>query len=185
MEAAEMILARRSVEQAMLALNALFAVALLYFIMAPLPEFNPPQVRLAERTHRPLPPLPAAGDPPALVDEIGDRPMFLPSRKPIAAPASAEAQLTPPDVALVGIILDGQDKLAMLRTPSAPFANSYHLGATLQGWQLTEITPDKVVLTNGGSRDEIRLQDNRAASKPPGAGAAPPPQPAPGQPASQ
>jgi type II secretory pathway component PulC len=180
-----MTLTRKTVEQGLLALNALFAATLLYFVLAPLPTFEPPQVRLADRPRHATTQAFAANDPPAVVDEIGERPMFLPSRKPIASPMAAAAQTTPPDVALVGIILDGQDKLAMLRTPSAPFASSYRLGASVQGWQVTEITSGTVVLTNGGTRDEIRLQDNRAASKPPAVGA-PPAGPQPSvQPASQ
>jgi hypothetical protein len=79
--------------------------------------------------------------------------------------------LSPPEVALVGIMIDSHDRIAMLRTPGSPLANAFHLGATVSGWQLSEIAPDRIVLSAGGARAELRLDANKAPAKAP----APPP----------
>jgi len=108
------------------------------------------------------------GDASETFAEIGTRPLFSPGRRGTAAPAATGATtLQPPDVTLVGIMIDSQDRIAMLRTPSSPLATAFHIGATVSGWQLSEIAPDRIVLSAGPARDEIRLDANKAPVKPP------------------
>ena len=151
--------------------GALLAVALIYQLAAPLPDFDPPLVRLKMKTQQIAAVVPVSTPAPEAFAEIDARPMFSPTRKSVAAAATGGAALQPPDVTLVGIIVDAKDRLAMLRTPAAPYANAFHVGATISGWQLSEIAPDRIVLSAGGARDEIRLDANKAPPKP----AAPPP----------
>jgi len=112
--------------------------------------------------------MPVSTPPPETFAEIGTRPLFSPGRRGTAAPAATGATtLQPPDVTLVGIMIDSQDRIAMLRTPSSPLATAFHIGATVSGWQLSEIAPDRIVLSAGPARDEIRLDANKAPVKPP------------------
>ena len=152
--------------------GALLAAALIYQAAAPLPDFDPPLVQLKTKTQQIAAVVPVSTPPPEAFAEIDARPMFSPARKSVATAATGGAVLQPPDVALVGIIVDSRDRLAMLRTPGSPLATAFHVGATISGWQLSEIAPDRVVLSAGAARDEIRLDANKAPPKPP-----PPPAP--------
>jgi hypothetical protein len=148
--------------------SALLALGLVYQIAAPLPDIDPPRLPLKPRTQQIAAVVPVSTPPPETFAEIGTRPLFSPNRRGAAAPAaSGTATLQPPDVTLVGIMIDSRDRIAMLRTPSAPLATAFHLGATVSGWQLSEIAPDRIVLSAGPARDEIRLDANKAPSKAP------------------
>jgi hypothetical protein len=161
-----MKLGRRSTLLALGGLNAALAAAFFYLVFADLPDITPPQVRLAQRHRTAISVPPVVLPPLARFAEIGERPLFNPGRKPVASPAVTPTSNIPPDVTLVGIILDSQDRLALVRTPAQPFASALRLGATLSGWQLTEIAPDRIVLSAGAARDEIRLDANRAPNSP-------------------
>jgi hypothetical protein len=166
-----MTLERQTVLYGFSGAGALLAVALIYQVAAPLPDFDPPQVQLKTRTQQIAAVVPVSTPPPEAFAEIGARPMFSPARKSIAAAATGETAAQPPEVTLVGIIVDAQDRMAMLRTPGSPLASAFRVGATISGWQLSEIAPDRIVLSAGGARDEIRLDANKAPPKQ----AAPPP----------
>lgn len=141
---------------------AALALALLYLIFAPLPELEPPSVPLAHKPRPVLDAQPIAMPPPAVFAEIDARPAFRPDRKPVAAPQTAAASVAPPDVRVVGVIIDGENRIAMIRVPSSPLATAFHVGGAISGWQIAEIDPDRVVLSSGGVRDEIRLDANKA-----------------------
>ncbi len=161
--------ARRSLQYVLAASCALLALLLAYELSAPLPDFAPPSYRLKPRA-QPLPHAAAvATPPPEAFAEIATRPLFDPSRKGALPAAAGDAPLGPPDVTLVGVILDGGDSLALLRTAAAPLATAYRVGATVSGWQVTEISPDRVVLGAGPARSEIRLEANKAPPRPPAA----------------
>jgi hypothetical protein len=165
-----MRLERQTVLYGFSAAGVLLAAALVYQAAAPLPDFDPPLVQIKAKTQQIAAVVPVSTPPPEAFAEIDARPMFSPARKGIAA-AAGEAATQPPDVTLVGIIVDANDRLAMLRTPGSPLASAFRVGATISGWQLSEIAPDRIVLSAGAARDEIRLAANKAPSKP----AAPPP----------
>ncbi len=164
----------RSVAQLGLAgINLLLAGLLIFLIAAPLTEFAPPAVRLKPRS-RPISMAPPTATPsPEAFADIDAHPLFNPDRKPIAASATAQATQAPPDIVLVGIILDSRDRMALIRTPAAPLATAFHMGATISGWEVTDIAADHIVLSAGGARDEIRLDANHGASKPSPVGAMP------------
>jgi len=161
-----MTLARQPVLLSFAATSLVLAVLLVYELSASPPEFNPPAVHLKPKAQRAGEVTPVTTPPPQAFAEIDARPMFSPDRKAVMTQTS-EASLAPPDVTLVGVIVSGQDSLAMLRTPSSPLANAYRIGAAIAGWQVSEITPDRIVLTSGGARNEIRLDANKAPPKPP------------------
>jgi hypothetical protein len=161
-----MSLERRTVLYGFSGLSALLALALVYQIAAPLPDIDPPRLPPKPRTQQIAAVVPVSTPPPDAFAEIGTRPIFSPSRRGTAAPSAGVATLSPPEVTLVGIMIDSHDRIAMLRTPGSPLASAFHLGATVSGWQLSEIAPDRVVLSAGGARDEIRLDANKAPAKP-------------------
>jgi hypothetical protein len=168
-----MTLERRTVLYGFSGASALLALALVYQIAAPLPDIDPPIVQMKAHAQQIADVVPVSTPPPETFAEIATRPMFSPARRGAAAPASGATTLAPPEVTLVGIMIDSRDRIAMLRTPSSPLATAFHLGATVSGWQLSEIAPDRIVLSAGPARDEIRLDANKAPAKPP-APAAPP-----------
>lgn len=164
-----MTLARQPVLIGFAATNLVLAALLIYQISAPLPDLAPPVMHLKPKAQRAEAVVPVTTPAPEAFAEIDARPMFSPDRKAIATAQTGEASLAPPDVILVGVIVSGRDSLAMLRTPSAPLATAYRVGASVSGWQLSEIAPDRVVLTAGAVRSEIRLDANKAPPRPPAA----------------
>ena len=161
-----MTFARQPVLIGFAATNLVLAALLAYQLMAPLPDIDPPFIHLKPRTQRAEAVTPVTTPPPEAFAEIDTRPMFSPDRKAIVAAQAGAASLAPPEVTLVGVIVSGRDSLAMLRTPSSPLANAYRVGAAISGWQVSEIAPDRVVLTSAAGRSEIRLDANKAPPRP-------------------
>src|SRR5206468_2429246 len=101
-------------------LCAALALGLLYELFAPLPAHSIPSVQAANTVVLPPPP-PAFIAPSAeAFAAIGDRPLFDSTRKKYVPPPAPEQQQAnapppPPNLALVGVILDGQTKLAIVR----------------------------------------------------------------------
>jgi hypothetical protein len=171
-----MRLERQTVLYGFSGVGALLGIALIYQLVVPLPDLDPPLLGIKPRTAQIAAVMPVSTPPAETFAAIDQRPMFTPSRKPaVAAAANGEATLQPPDIALVGIMIDSRDRMAMIRTPSAPLATAYHLGANIAGWQLSEIAPDRIVLIAGGARDEIKLESNKPLPKQPQPPGPPPP----------
>jgi hypothetical protein len=115
--------------------------------------------------------------------EINARPLFSRARAPIAPDAVVGvtgSSSSPPVAALVGVIIDGPSRLAMIRTGASPLASGVSVGDFVEGWKVAEIDSDKIVLRSGANSQEIRLDQNRASpgnasgptpSSPGGAGA--------------
>jgi type II secretory pathway component PulC len=139
------------------------AAAFLYFAFAPLPDPEPPQVTLPHKHKTILVAQSITMPPPTDFADLDTRPAFNPTRAPIATPQTMSSSETPPDVKVVGVIIDGENRIAMIRVPSSPLATAFRIGAAISGWRIAEIDPDRVVLTSGGLRDEIRLDANRPA----------------------
>lgn len=113
---------------------------------------------------------------------IDERPLFNPARKPVQpAPDAAAAAAAPPpppsNVSLIGIIIDGERRIAMLRTPASPLAISVAVGQDVGGWQVSAIEPGRVVLHSGTSDFVLDLNARRPSdgSAPPSDTPAPPP----------
>lgn len=104
---------------------------------------------------------------------IDERPVFDPSRKPVAGPPDAPAangSLSLPSVMLIGVIIDHETRLALVKlTETAPVA-SYSVGTWLGGWQIVQIEADKIILraNSFGSR-ELRMIARSHTALPPGA----------------
>jgi hypothetical protein len=101
---------------------------------------------------------------------IAERPLFDAQRKKFVAPKNAQtdAGAPPPlpSVALVGIIIDNEKSLAILKPSDAAFASGMTVGDSIGAWRLSAIQPDRVVLTIGPNRNEIRLDANKGTPAP-------------------
>jgi type II secretory pathway component PulC len=101
---------------------------------------------------------------------IDTRPIFDASRQPVAAPPEAlsvsGSSGSLPPLTLVGIIIDRQTRLALIKLAGAPLAMSYAVGMSVSGWQIVEIEADRIVLRAGGANQEIRLTGKTQTSAP-------------------
>jgi len=167
-----MTLRRQNLVLGLSALCALLAALLVYLIAAPLPDLEIPQVPLEQQRAAARQTASMATPPPQAFADINARPMFSPDRKAIAEPGASMTSGSPPNIALVGVIMDPKDRMALIRTGASPLAGAFRLGADISGWRLTEIAADHIVLSQGASRDELRLEDNHAPKTAP---VAPPP----------
>lgn len=159
-----MTLKRQTVLYGLSGLCAVLAALLAYQLAAPLPDLDAPVVRLKPRTEPAAAVLAVSAPAPESFAEIDARALFAPDRRGIAASGDGSGQA--PDIALVGIIADGQDRLALIKTPASPLASAYRVGATISGWRVIAIAPDRLVIGSGPARSEIRLDTNRAAKAP-------------------
>jgi hypothetical protein len=141
-------------------------ILLAYELFAPLREYRPPAVDAPHRTY--------AVETPALYSvpafdafaNIDERSVFNPLRTRVASASdigneTAAGDNLPPDLALIGVILDGQTKMALLKSSAAPMVVGVPQGGTIEGWQVADVLPDRVVFAAHGSRQELKLSDNK------------------------
>lgn len=143
--------------------------ALIYEIFAPLRDYHPPAI---DNTHAAYTvAMPAMYSPPAFETyaNIDEKSAFNPLRTPIVTDSggtgTAAGDSLPSDLALVGIILDGPTKMALLKSSSAPLAVGVPEGGVFEGWEIASVEPDKVVFAAHGDRQELRLSNNKAAAR--------------------
>ena len=110
---------------ALLTLCFLMAALTVYELSVPPAEFVLPVVHLRPSIAGAQPPPAFLAPPPESFSAINDRPVFIPSRKPLALPADKTANTAAtapplPALALVGVILDGQNSLAMVKPRRLP-----------------------------------------------------------------
>lgn len=79
---------------------------------------------------------------------ISERPLFTYDRRPfVFASAAAPIQVGPRvEFELTAVIITSDTRLALLRSNLTPTAQRIALNQTLDGWTLSEVTPDNVVL---------------------------------------
>ncbi len=168
-----------------LALAALCGALVLVFayeIAAPIPRFDVPKstefYRPAPITFQDTANAPSA----ASFADIDAHPIFSASRTPIASHVDTAhggtSSALPTDVSLIGVIIEGKTRMALLKAASEPFARSVPQGGQIGGWTVMEVDPDRIVLSSGATKQEILLAANRAAdssglSVNPGAGTGP------------
>jgi hypothetical protein len=138
--------------------------------------------------------------------EIAQRPLFTNDRKPrpiddkASATAATEAPPVPLNATLLGVLIDPDHQVAILRDNASSTVMRVRQGmplpGDLSGWTLQELEPRKAIFDGGAQQGTAELKLDM--SKTPVAGAPPPPppgiappgmqqppgaQPAPGQPA--
>ena len=140
-------------------LPALLAVGLIA-------QFALPSARPAPGTAGPV--APPAATPPAGVTpgypQILARPLFSPTRSPVAGGAPAGAQLS--DFSLVGTAIARGLRMAFLRGPDGK-TQTLHVGEQLLDWRLVDIRRDRIVVQAQGRQREIPVSAGPAATAAP------------------
>jgi len=103
------------------------------------------------------------------------RPLFSPSRKPPAPPppppppvvqaTPPPAPPSPPNLVLFGVVMDGKDARAVVRTGVDKKMLRAQIGDEIDGWKVSQIEGRKVVLSQDGRFATFTLfTDDRARS---------------------
>ncbi len=115
-------------------------------------------------------------DIPALTEfkETLDRPLFSSSRRPEEPEiddGEVEALEEMPKVAapvrLSAVIIEDEEKSALLEETRSRTAKRVKEGEAFEGWTLVEVREDGVVLESGGTRSEVELRNFDAPVTPP------------------
>ncbi len=149
------------------------AVVLGYILLAPLPDIAVSPVQARSEAVDDTPPARFEAPPRQAFAEVDDRSVFNPLRVRVSAPfqpGTNSATTLPTDLSLIGVILDGDTRLALFRSPAAPLAVSVPVGGSIEGWQVTRVDPDRVGLRAGGPEQEIKLSTEKPAGLAPGVG---------------
>lgn len=111
---------------------------------------------------------PIAQYPLAQLTATRERPLFLPTRRParIEKPivTAAPAPAPPPNMSLVGTILDGNRAQALVRMPPKPVAIRLHIGDVITGWRITQIEAQRMVIALGDRSITLRLFESAQAN---------------------
>ena len=80
--------------------------------------------------------------------DVTDRPLFHRTRRPVAAP---EAPIVAPvTLNLVGILSDGNDRIALVRLSNSPTLYRLKAGDVLQDWTVRSIAEGEIVVKKRG-----------------------------------
>jgi hypothetical protein len=115
----------------------------------------PPAVLPADGAH------PARFVPPPAdrFSEIAERPLFVPGRRPQPDEAAAAPTPAPPRPTLVvqGVVLTPERRYAVIRHGNPPKLDSISEGATVDGWKVTSIDTDRIVLSAAAATVEFEV----------------------------
>ena len=95
---------------------------------------------------------------------ILERPVFLASRRPAAPHKNPRGQ--PGEVLLldrypvVGVVVAGDTRMVLIRQEPDGSIRRIALGAVLDGWTLSGVTRERLVLEMAGNRKEVLLKRN-------------------------
>ena len=111
---------------------------------------------------------------------IQARPLFSPWRAPpemrkaaeapkptkTAAPVRLPPKLAKGQVQLLGVVIDSGQELALIRAKREPEILRLSVGDDLDGWRLSEISPDSISLEQDGVVETVLLRDTEANAVP-------------------
>jgi hypothetical protein len=107
-------------------------------------------------------------------DNTLERPLFRPDRRPgedAEEEAAGDATPAPTDAVtnlrLSAIIVEADERSALLEQPGMEQAQRVHVGESIGGWLLEEVRDDAVVLSAGGRRTDLVLRTYEAPPIPP------------------
>lgn len=110
-----------------------------------------------------VPPAEPAFTLPPLEDfsETVARPLFLPSRRPLAPAedASAEAGVMRDLFTLIGVIIFADERMALVKRRETGEVLRLIEGQRVDGWLVEAIMPDRVTLSHGEETEEVELKD--------------------------
>lgn len=164
MDRAQIIFRPSPLEVALVLLCFCIGILVVYQLLAPLPRLIAPQMQPHYVPLRNFERYAFVAPPSATLEVINARPIFVASRKPQQAEAAAPTKATPPpppNAFLVGVISGMDQTIALVRIPGSPLETSVTIGASIAGWRVTKILPDKIELQAGDSQTELRLDAER------------------------
>ncbi len=145
------------------------------------PSIAAKQVPQAKNDPAATPVSPLAAQPLDRFSVTRERPLFSPSRRPPAPPAAVATPPPPPpppapDVVLLGVVVDGEDANALIRTGRAAKILRVRIGDKIGGWKVGQIEARKLVLLLDGRTATFTIFGAKNAKpSPSAAGAAAPP----------
>jgi hypothetical protein len=151
----------------MICLSLLTVGVIVYEAAAPL---DPVQVELPPMPRHIVPatpPRPFVPPPEDAFADIDVRPLFASDRKPLTDSTQPGAMGSASDLSLVGVIMDGERAVALLRSKSTSQTVSATIGGTVQGWHVARIDATSVTLSANGSQAVVALEG--PADRAPGA----------------
>jgi hypothetical protein len=89
--------------------------------------------------------------------EIAQRPLFAPTRRPAEDRQKNLGQLA--TFSLDGVMISPQGKAAIVLHGTPPALAHVTEGQEIEGWTVSSIFADRIVLQNGGSEHELKLKD--------------------------
>ncbi len=127
-----------------------------------LPEADPIAAAAAVEPRRAAPLSPPA----ALYPAIAEHPLFSPTRMPFVAPkvaplAAAGGHSPLDDYVLLGTVVEGDTRIALLKPPDGHQAIRAVTGQIIAGWKLSAITPQAVQFENGTARLALHFSTPR------------------------
>lgn len=108
--------------------------------------------------------------------EVAERPLFSSSRRPTAADAQQGAE-QPFSATLAGIVISASSSSIIVSHGSPPVLTRLKQGDDLDGWAITAIEPNRVVLQRDGVEQQLKLHDLPGQAAAPGAQVEPAPRP--------
>jgi hypothetical protein len=100
--------------------------------------------------------------------ETVDRPLFTTDRRPtseappepvVEQPVAPQAAAPPPALVLSAVIIDGTRRLALFRTTAGGGSSQRaEEGSQVEGWTVSAVRPDGVILERDGAKHELALR---------------------------
>ena len=138
-------------------------------------SINPPPLAGEGREGGAAPPSPLAAQPLDRLSATRERPLFSPTRRPpappppvVQAPEPPPPPPPPPDVALFGIVMDGDEAQAVVRAGAADKMMRVRVGDDIGGWKVAQIDGRRLILSlDDRIATFLMFAGNRANGAPP------------------
>jgi hypothetical protein len=164
----------RALPGGLLALSALLCAGLVAEAILPVREIALPAASPAKDAATPA--VPAFTPPPqARFAAVAARPLFNPVRQAFADTGPSSSSVTPPQAALIGVIISSGRSIAILKPSAGGPAASVAAGDDFQGWRVLKIEAGRVTFRGGSGDYEMALRPPGARDGAPSATATPPP----------
>jgi hypothetical protein len=91
---------------------------------------------------------------------VVERPIFSQSRRPVPPPANAGPQIPAPtlDFELTGVVISSSERFALVHMSKGGGVVRVGQPASVSGWEVIAIEPDRVLFRNGRLEQEIQLK---------------------------
>jgi type II secretory pathway component PulC len=149
-----------------------FSVAAL-LVLAPVPVVAADAARQADGQPDSALASPLAGEPLERLSATRERPLFSPTRRPppppppvVHAPEPPPPPPPPPDVALLGIVMDGDEARAVIRTSPAAKVMRVGIGDDIGGWTVRQIEEQHLVLSLDDRIETVTMFAGKSANDP-------------------